>query len=57
MTPTLKLELAGRDPNEGTSDVAYEKGRWFLGFLESASDGPRSMRSCASISMRTRSRA
>ena len=31
----LKLELAGRDPNEGTSDVAYEKGRWFLGFLES----------------------
>lgn len=30
----LKLELAGRDPNEGTSDVAYEKGRWFLGFLE-----------------------
>jgi leukotriene-A4 hydrolase len=31
----LKLDLAGRDPNEGTSDVAYEKGRWFLGFLES----------------------
>ncbi len=30
----LKLDLAGRDPNEGTSDVAYEKGRWFLGFLE-----------------------
>ena len=30
----LKLNLAGRDPNEGTSDVAYEKGRWFLGFLE-----------------------
>jgi len=31
----LKLDLAGRDPDEGTSDVAYEKGRWFLGFLES----------------------
>jgi hypothetical protein len=31
----LKLDLAGRDPNEGISDVAYEKGRWFLGFLES----------------------
>ena len=30
----LKLDLAGRDPNEGTSDVAYIKGRWFLGFLE-----------------------
>ena len=30
----LKLDLAGRDPNEGSSDVAYEKGRWFLGFLE-----------------------
>ncbi|MGQ0429420.1 MAG: leukotriene A4 hydrolase C-terminal domain-containing protein [Gammaproteobacteria bacterium] len=30
----LKLELAGRDPDEGVSDVAYEKGRWFLGFLE-----------------------
>jgi len=30
----LKLDLAGRDPNEGTSDVAYEKGRLFLGFLE-----------------------
>jgi hypothetical protein len=29
----LKLDLAGRDPDEG-SDVAYEKGRWFLGFLE-----------------------
>lgn len=31
----LKLDLAGRDPDEGVSDVAYEKGRWFLGFLES----------------------
>ncbi|HET8691436.1 MAG TPA: M1 family aminopeptidase/hydrolase, partial [Steroidobacteraceae bacterium] len=31
----LKLDLAGRDPDEGSSDVAYEKGRWFFGFLES----------------------
>jgi leukotriene-A4 hydrolase len=30
----LKLDLAGRDPDEGATDVAYEKGRWFLGFLE-----------------------
>lgn len=30
----LKVDLAGRDPDEGGSDVAYEKGRWFLGFLE-----------------------
>ncbi len=30
----LKLNLVGRDPDEGASDVAYEKGRWFLGFLE-----------------------
>ncbi len=32
---SLRLDLAGRDPNEGISDIAYEKGRWFLGFLES----------------------
>jgi len=31
----LELDLAGRNPDEGSSDVAYEKGRWFLGFLES----------------------
>jgi aminopeptidase N len=31
---SLGLDLAGHDPNEGISDVAYEKGRWFLGFLE-----------------------
>ena len=31
---SLQLDLAGRDPDEGTSDVAYEKGRWFLGYLE-----------------------
>jgi len=30
----LKLDLAGRDPDEGSGDAAYEKGRWFLGFLE-----------------------
>ena len=30
----LHLELAGRNPDEGMSDVAYQKGRWFLGFLE-----------------------
>ena len=30
----LKLDLAGRSPDEGISDVAYQKGRWFLGFLE-----------------------
>lgn len=31
---SLKLDLAGRNPDEGTTDVAYEKGRWFLGYLE-----------------------
>ena len=31
---SLQLDLAGRDPDEGTTDIAYEKGRWFLGFLE-----------------------
>jgi aminopeptidase N len=31
----LKQDLAGRSPDEGSTDVAYEKGRWFLGFLES----------------------
>ncbi len=30
----LKLHLAGRDPNEGTSDIAYEKGARFVRFLE-----------------------
>jgi leukotriene-A4 hydrolase len=30
----LQLQLAGRNPDEGISDVAYQKGRWFLGFLE-----------------------
>jgi hypothetical protein len=32
----LHLELAGRDPDEGTSDVAYEKGALFLRMLEQA---------------------
>ena len=30
----LHLELAGRNPDEGISDVAYQKGRWFVSFLE-----------------------
>ena len=30
----LKLELAGRDPDEGMSDVAYEKGASFLRTIE-----------------------
>jgi len=31
---SLQLDLTGRNPDEGTTDIAYEKGRWFLGFLE-----------------------
>ena len=30
----LKLELAGRDPDEGLTDVAYEKGAFFLRTIE-----------------------
>ncbi len=30
----LHLNLAGRNPDEGISDVAYQKGRWFVSFLE-----------------------
>ncbi len=30
----LHLDLAGRAPDEGISDVAYQKGRWFVTFLE-----------------------
>lgn len=30
----LKLDLKGRDPDEGLSDVAYDKGRFFLCHLE-----------------------
>jgi leukotriene-A4 hydrolase len=32
----LFLSLAGRDPDEGTSDIAYEKGALFLRMLEQA---------------------
>lgn len=32
----LKLDLAGRDPDEGLTDVAYEKGALFLRHIESA---------------------
>ena len=53
----LHLNLAGRDPNEGTSDVAYQKGRWFLGFLEGRSGARNSMPSCGSISTSMLSRA
>jgi leukotriene A-4 hydrolase/aminopeptidase len=31
----LAVDLKGRDPDDGFSDVAYEKGRFFVGFLES----------------------
>lgn len=30
----LKLELAGRDPDDGMTDIAYEKGHMFLEMLE-----------------------
>jgi leukotriene-A4 hydrolase len=32
----LHLDLAGRDPDEGTSDIAYEKGALFLRTLEAS---------------------
>lgn len=32
----LYLDLAGRDPDEGVSDIAYEKGRFFLTGIEMA---------------------
>jgi leukotriene-A4 hydrolase len=31
----LAMDLQGRDPDDGFSDIAYEKGRFFIGFLES----------------------
>jgi leukotriene-A4 hydrolase len=31
----LRMNLQGRDPDDAFSDVPYEKGRFFLGFLES----------------------
>ena len=33
---SLKLDLAGRDPDEGATDVAYEKGALFLRTIEQA---------------------
>lgn len=30
----LRLDLKGRDPDEGMSAIAYDKGHWFLRFLE-----------------------
>jgi len=30
----LKLDLTGRDPDDGLTDIAYEKGRFFLRHLE-----------------------
>jgi leukotriene-A4 hydrolase len=38
MTPAeqlLVMDLKGKDPDEGLSSIAYDKGRWFLRFLES----------------------
>ncbi len=32
----LKLDLKGRDPDEGVSDIAYEKGYFFLRTIENA---------------------
>ncbi|MES1242941.1 MAG: M1 family metallopeptidase [Acidobacteriota bacterium] len=37
----LHLELAGRDPDDGMTDVAYEKGKLFLTTLEQAVGRPR----------------
>jgi len=30
----LRLDLRGRDPDEGLTAIAYDKGNWFLRFLE-----------------------
>ncbi len=38
---SLQLDVAGRDPDEGVGDVAYEKGRWFVGYLETKFGRPR----------------
>lgn len=37
----LYLDLYGRDPDEGVSDIAYEKGRFFLRHLEALVGRPR----------------
>ncbi len=34
LIPAFSLDLAGRDPDEGMSDIAYEKGRFFLRTIE-----------------------
>jgi len=31
----LAIDLRGRDPDDGVTDIPYEKGRFFLGWLES----------------------
>jgi leukotriene-A4 hydrolase len=36
----LKLDLAGRDPDDGMNDVAYEKGYFFLLAIESVAGRP-----------------
>ncbi|MBB4635124.1 M1 family metallopeptidase [Longimicrobium terrae] len=37
----LKIDLTGRDPDEGTTDIAYEKGAAFLRTIEQAVGRPR----------------
>ncbi len=37
----LHLDLAGRDPDDGMTDIAYEKGATFLRTLEAAAGRPR----------------
>jgi leukotriene-A4 hydrolase len=37
----LAVDLSGRDPDDAFSEVSYEKGRLFLGFLESRVGRPR----------------
>jgi leukotriene-A4 hydrolase len=37
----LAVDLSGRDPDDAFSEVSYEKGRLFLGFLESRLGRPR----------------
>jgi leukotriene-A4 hydrolase len=37
----LRLDLAGRDPDEGVTDIAYEKGAAFLQTVESVVGRPR----------------
>ena len=54
---TLQLDLAGRDPNEGISDVAYKRAAG-SSVTSSRDSAPRpSMPSCANTSIRIRSRA